>query len=365
MKAYVIEKEKLAQNIEIVKNKANGKPIYGVIKGDGYGLGMLRLAEVLREHGISRFAVTEPSDAMQLRENGFVEEDILVMRPVVTEADVHTLLDAHATATVGSYDAAVVLNGIAEKRGELVDVHLKLDTGMGRYGFQPDETDRILSVYKFLSKLTVTGLYTHFYIAFASQKKTKLQLDALLAMAQRIRDAGYDPGVIHGGNSASLMGGMCDGLDAIRVGSAFTGHVAGKNSGGLQSVGYAVCSVNAIRWLNEQHTVGYGGAFVTKKPTRTAVIPFGYADGFCVARKNDIFRFRDKLRYLLSDLKLFLRRKQICVTIRGKRAPVLGHIGMLHTVADITGITCELGDEVIFQDVNPMFVPASVTRIMR
>ena len=89
MKAYIVEKSKLKNNIDAVKQKAGEKAIYGVIKAGGYGLGMLPLARFLRDEGIARFAVTEPADAIKLRMAGYIAEEILVLRPAATGTAVY------------------------------------------------------------------------------------------------------------------------------------------------------------------------------------------------------------------------------------------------------------------------------------
>ena len=361
MKRLVIETDKLKSNIEIVKKKADGRLIYGVLKGNGYGLGLLQLARVLRDAGIDRFAVTEPSDALRLRMAGYIDEEILVLRSISSVEEATELLEAKATATIGSYADAVLLNGLAEKRGEIVEAHLKIDTGMGRYGFLPNEYERIVSIFRYMTKLSITGVYTHFYCAFGDEKKTKKQTDEFLALVEKLRTAGYDPGIVHAANTPYLFRFDLAGTDAVRIGSAFTGRCVVKNTG-LKPVGVVKCEISQLRWLPEGHTVGYGGAYVTKKPTRIAVIPFGYADGYLLSRERDIFRFRDILRYIAADLKLLLRRKPLTVSIGGKRAKVLGHIGMLHTVADVTSIDCTETSTVTF-DVNPMYISQSVERI--
>ncbi|NLD87380.1 MAG: alanine racemase [Clostridiales bacterium] len=363
MKCYVIEREKLKANIELVKKRAEGKAIYGVVKGNGYGLGLIQLARFLRDYGIDRFAVTEPSDAVKLRMAGFIDEEILIIRPVWDESEVEDIIEARAVATIGSYNDAVILSGVAEKHGEVVEAHLKIDTGMGRYGFLPSEFDKISSVYRFLARINVTGIYTHLPCAFSAQKKTQQQIDTLVETAKKLRDAGYNPGCVHAANSSCLFGKYnLKGTDAVRIGSAFTGRLSGKNNAGLQNVGYGRCEIAEIRWLPEDHTIGYGSTYVAKKAMRAAIIPFGYADGFAISRDRDIFRLRDKLRYILGDIRLLLRRKRLYVTLNGKRVTVLGHVGMVHTTIDITDISCKTGDEVIF-DINPLYASSSLERI--
>lgn len=361
MKRLVIDQDRLKANIELVKKKADGRIVYGVLKGNGYGLGFLPLARVLRDCGIDRFAVTEPSEALRLRMAGYIDEEILVMRSVSSVEEAEQILEAKATATVGSYDDAVLLNGLAEKRGEITEVHLKIDTGMGRYGFLTNENERIMSIFRFMTKLSITGIYTHFYCAFGDAKKTMQQMDAFRSLVEKLRTAGYDPGVVHAANSPYLFRFDLAGTDAVRIGSAFVGRVAVKNTG-LKPVGVVKCEISQLRWLPQGHTVGYGGAFVTKKPTRIAVIPFGYVDGYQLARERDIFRFRDILRYILKDIKLFFRKKSLTVLVNGKRAKVLGHIGMLHTVVDVTNIDCTEASIAVF-DVNPMYVSQSLERV--
>ena len=320
MKGYIIEKEKLKNNIETVKKRADGKAIYAVVKGNGYGFGLIQFARFLRDYGIDKFAVTEPSDAVKLRMAGFIDEEILVMRSVYDERDVDDIIESRAVATIGSYNDAVLLSGIADKHNEVVEAHIKLDVGMGRYGFLPSEMDKISSVFKFFAKINVTGMYTHLPCAFADAKRTQEQINLLVETAKKLRDSGLTP------------------------------------------VGYGRCEVTEIRWLPEGHTVGYGSAFVAKKPTRVAVIPLGYADGFTLTRDRDIFRFRDKLRYMLSDAKLFLKRKKLYVTINGKKAPVLGHVGMVHTTVNVTDIPCECGDTAVFE-ISPLYAGEILERV--
>ena len=152
MKAYIVERDRLRNNIDAVKRKADGRAVYAVLKGNGYGLGMLQFAHELRDCGIERFAVTEPTDAIKLRLAGFIDEEILVMRSTADERDIADILEAKAVATIGSYESAVVLNGMAEKRGEVVEAHIKIDTGMGRYGFRESETDKVLSIFSFYAE---------------------------------------------------------------------------------------------------------------------------------------------------------------------------------------------------------------------
>ena len=100
MNAYVVDRKALEQNIQVLREKAGDTPIYGVIKGNGYGLGLIPMAQVLREGGIDRFAVTSLNEVCALREGGFTEEEILMMRATCIPEELEVLLEQSATATV-------------------------------------------------------------------------------------------------------------------------------------------------------------------------------------------------------------------------------------------------------------------------
>ena len=361
MKVLIVEKDKIINNLDKIREKSGGVPVIAVLKANAYGLDLRQMAELLREQGIRRFAVTEPQDAVRLRDWGFNEEEILILRSTSCAEDIKQILTACATATIGSYDAAVALNGLAEKDGVSCDVHIKVDTGMGRYGFEPSELERILSVYRFMTNLNVTGMYTHFPCAFRSRKKTLEQCNVLLDVAAKVRQAGLEPGMLHAANSAGLFYCNLPALDAVRPGSSIGGRMTCRGDHGLQKTGRLQSSVAEVRWLTKGHTIGYGSAYTTKKPTKIAIIPVGTADGYMLEKARDSFRFGDCVRYALSGFKSFLTGKRFYVLINGKRARVLGHVGVNHTIADVTDIDCAPGDIASF-DVSPMFVPESVER---
>lgn len=361
MKTLLVETGKIRANLETVRQQAGEAQVIAVLKANAYGLGMPEMAGLCREAGIRRFAVTEPGDALRLRECGFSEEEILVLRSTANEEDIRCILQAGATATVGSYDAALALNGLAESQGVQCDIHIKVDTGMGRYGFLPTELDRILSIYRYLTSLTVTGTYTHYANAFRSVKKTQEQLDAFTAVVEKIRAAGFDPGMLHASNSEALFGCKMPSLDAVRIGSALGGRVIARGDHGLQRTGQLQCQISEIRWLPSGATVGYGSAYTTRHPTRVAVIPVGSADGFMLEKARMLTAPKVCLRAACSDLLAIVRRRRPTVLIGGKRAPIIGHVGVNHTTVDVTDIDCAPGD-IVLLEVAPLYVPASIPR---
>lgn len=361
MKVLTVETSKILHNIQRIKEASGSENIIAVLKANAYGLDMRKMASLLRQAEIRRFAVTEPDDAVLLRDWGFTDEEILILRSTACEDDINKIFKACATATIGSYDAAVTLNGIAEKDGLMCDVHIKVDTGMGRYGFDPGELERVTSVYRFMSNLNVTGMYTHYANAFRSKKKTAEQYNAFMDVVKKVRDAGFEPGLVHASNSAAVFYCKSPSLDAVRVGSAIGGRLTAKGDFQLQKVGRLESVVVEVRWLPKGHTIGYGSAYITKKPTKIAIIPVGTCDGFMVEKSRDTFRFSDCFRYSGSSFKAFLTHRRFYVNIGGRKARVLGHVGVNHTVADVTDIDCSAGTPAYF-DVSPMFVPQSIER---
>ena len=355
MKAYVVEKEALSHNIELLQKMANGVPIWAVLKGNGYGLGLSPMAAVCRGAGITRFAVTEVSDVRALREAGFEREEILMLRATCAGDELRELLDLNAIITISSQDDATVLNGIAAQKGVVANTHIKIDTGMGRYGFLPTEIDKILPVYAYMDSIAVSGIYTHLHSAFCNKKQTLAQAEAFRGVVSAISAAGYETGAAHICNSAGFLRFPELKMDGVRLGSAILGRLSFKGSYGLKRIGWCEATVDELRWLPKGHTCGYGAAWKARRPTRIAVLPVGWYNGFGCDMGHDIFRFRDGLRQVLSGLRTMLTHKAIYVTVNGQRCRVLGHIGMLHTVCDVTHIQCGLGDKAVI-NINPLML---------
>lgn len=353
MKTLLVQRSRIKNNISKIKERAGDSQIYGVLKGNAYGLGLVEMADILRDEGINRFALTDIEDAIKLRQSGFDDEEILMLRSTSEAEYIEALSDYNLVGTIGSQEAAVAMSGIAEKRRTVIEAHIEIDCGMGRYGFLPEEIDKVISVYKYMNGIALTGIYTHFPRAYDSEKNTRLQAERFTGVLDRLREKGIEPGLVHAANSSALFRYDFCNFDAVRVGSAITGRIATRSSYGLQRVGTVVSNIAEIRWLPKGATLGYGSSYKTPGPKRIAIIPVGYVDGFCAEKARDSYSFFQTLRYVLSDIKRGLTRKRMYVGINGSRARVIGHVGMLHTVADVTKIDCAPGDTATFE-INPL-----------
>lgn len=354
MKTYVVEREKLLENIKILKEKAGSAAFYGVIKGNGYGLGLIPMAQTLREGGVDRFAVTELSEVRTLREGGFETEEILMMRATCIKEELMELLKLNATGTVASLECAQAMAEAAKEAEKPFPCHVKIDTGMGRYGFHPHESEAVAEVYG-MENLQVTGIYTHFHTAFSSEKLTRNQFSDFSAVLDSLTVRGIEPGLRHCCNSSAFIKHPEMHLDGVRVGSALLGRLSFPCDMGLSRIGWCESRVEVIRELPKGHSVGYGAAWVAKRPTKIAVCGVGYYHGFGAEHGDDIFRFRDCLRGGLHYIKAFLKKKAIYVKVGDKPARVLGHIGMVQTICDVTDIPCQVGDPIRIE-INPLML---------
>ena len=355
MKAYVIDSAAVRSNQQQLQTRAGSAVLWAVLKGDGYGLGLLPMAAICREAGVTHFAVTEVSEVSRLRAGGFADASILMLRPTSEQDELRQLLQLGAILTVSSQNDAAVLNGVAQELGVQAEVHVKIDTGMGRYGFLPDELDQLLPIFRYMPGLHVTGIYTHLHSAFCSQKATIAQAEAFQGVLDQLHAAGCETGMAHMLNSAGLLKYPQYAMDGVRVGSAILGRVSVRGNFGLTRIGECQATVEELRWLPKGHSCGYGAGWTAKKPTRVAVFSVGWYHGFGVEMGNDLFRFRDCLRGVLRNLRQMIFRKHITVTVNGKKCRVLGHIGMLHTCVDVTNVPCAVGDPAVF-DLKPLLL---------
>ena len=349
MKSYIVEKDAILHNLYVLTGKAGTTPLWAVLKGNGYGLGVKLMAELCWEKGVRRFAVTEPAEAMVIRELA-PQAQILMLRPTTDQTELNCLLDLDVIATIGSTEDAAALSSLAAQRGVVAEAHVKIDTGMGRYGFLPEETEKILSVYRYNDHIAVSGIYTHFHTSFGKAKITDGQAETFRRVVKAIEEAGVEPGGRHCCNSNAFLRWPELRMEGIRLGSAILGRVLTRSN--LRRVGYCEATVDQVRWLPAGHSTGYGAGWRAKKPTQIAVIPVGWYHGFTNEYGHDLFRFRDCLREALGAVKRMIFKKKIYVSINGKKCPVLGHVGMLHTVVDVTKVNVQVGDKAIL-DINP------------
>ncbi len=336
MKRLVIDAKAVVKNLEAMRRHAQGAAMYAVLMGDAYGAGLERMALLLRDHGVTRFAISEPAEAQALRKAGLVEEELLMLRSTVNRDELETLMDLGVVCSIGSAEAGMALNALAESRSTIAEAHVQLDSGMGYGGFILDDTDKVLSVFQNLQNVAISGVYTHFQSASVKPKAASAQLDAFRQTVQTIQKAGFETGVVHAAGSFSTIQFDFSHLDAVRVGSALLGRCKRSRDDGLQKVGYCEATIEDVRWLPAGHTVGYEHPVRLKRPTRVATVAVGYQNGLGVGAPRPVG--------LLEALRRWRGKDLPAVRVAGQKAKIVGRIGAMETLIDVTALRCSGGD---------------------
>lgn len=368
MKALIIEKKDLKHNITRIKefiNPDNNKKrveIIAVIKGNGYGLGLIEYANFLIDNGISFLAVASTEEALKLRKSG-IKEKILMLSSTADKQEVEELIKNNIILTIGSSEAGKVANEIATSLNSNAKIHLKIDTGFGRYGFMYDNPTEIIEAVKTWKNLKITGTYSHYSIAFNKKSEyTQRQFERFMKVIETLKENKIETGLLHICNSSAALKFPNQHLDAVRIGSAFLGRIIVPNKIGLRKIGYLKTRVYEIKELEKGNNIGYTNSFKTKKKTRIAILPCGYSDGVNVKVDKDMFRLVDKLRYIVHEVKCLLKKQALYVKINGENCKILGRVGMCHVAVDITGKNIKVNDEAQIQ-VNPIYVNSNIERV--
>ena len=376
MKSLVINREDLKHNIRKIKEIAketgrqnNHKPIQiiAVVKGNGYGLGLVEYSKFLIDNGINFLAVSTVEEALALRK-AKIEAKIIMLSSTAIKKEIELLVENDIIITIGSKEAIDAAENVASTKNIKIKAHLKIDTGFGRYGFIYSKKQELLDALKSMKNIQIEGTFSHFSLAFYEKNEySKEQFNRFMDVIEFLKENKIETGILHMCNSSAFLKFKNMRLNAVRVGSAFLGRIAIPNIYGLKKIAYLQSNVAEIKKLPAKFNVGYSNSYTTKKETKIAIVPCGYADGYNVREQRDMFRKIDRLRYIVRDIKDSFKDKTLYVNILCKkdkkyqRCKVLGRIGMYHISVDITGKDVQIGDKVKL-DVSPMFVPNSIRR---
>ncbi len=372
MNALVIEKEDLRHNIEQIKEFAsrsgqddngNSLKIIAVVKANGYGLGIVEYTKSLIDNGISSFAVSTKEEALVLREAG-IKEEILMLSASSIKEDLKELVENDVVLTLGSKEDAEIIDELGEELNKEIKVHLKIDTGFGRYGFIYSKRDEMIELLKNLKHVKIEGTYTHFSVSFFDEKYTKLQFERFINVIEVLKMNEIEPGILHVCNSAAFLKYPYMHLNAVRIGSAFLGRLPFKDYLHLKKIAYLESEVTEIKELPKGFNIGYSNSYKTKKETKIAIVPCGYMSGYNVKAEDDLFRFVDKLRFIKNDIKKLFKKEALYVKINNEDYKVLGRVGAYHIALDITEKKVKICDKVIIE-ANPKFVDSSIRREYR
>lgn len=352
MKTLVADKNALRANLNEIRSRAGNADIMADLSADGQGLGLLRMAKFLAEEGITHFAVTETRDALQLRRGGFHQEHILLLRSITDVRELQDLIDNSVTFTIGSNEAGIALNGLAGELHTVAEARIRVDTGLGQYGFLPSETDKMLNLYRHMPGLAITGMYTCMS-GVNLKSAAEAQYQAFMGAAETLKAQGVDTGCLMALDSCSLFRIEAADQGAVLAGSALIGRTPLRTGSGLTKVGAVEATLEEVKWLPEGSVIGLGKGKTLKKPTRVAVVDLGWANGIGVLHRTE-----------RQELPLFKRLKALVqpgekfepvVKVGGKRVPILGQTGMTALTLDVTKCECSPRDLAVL-DVDPRMV---------
>jgi alanine racemase len=298
-----------------------------VVKANGYGLGLLTVANVAVQEGAAYLGVSSVEEGIALRESG-IQTPILILGSLFPFESFSLLFKYHLTPTIASVEAAEALDQMARERRERLAVHLKIDSGFGRIGVSISNAPAFIQQVAQKPGLLVEGLYTHFASSDVDAAYTLAQAEAFFSVVQAVHTQGIRPRWIHLANSAALLRFPQTHGNMVRPGLAYYG---------IPPYADALSEVNlkpALTWKSRViflkmvpvgSSISYARTWTAKRATRVATLAAGYADG---------------LPRIFSNRGLVL--------LRGRRVPILGRVTMDMTMVDVTDLPeCHVGDESI------------------
>jgi len=288
-----------------------------VVKADAYGHGAVPVTKCFQRAGIRDFAVATLEEAIELRE-AEIDDPLLILGGCYPGQEA-AFFEYKLTPALLDPQTALRLSAEAEKRKSSIAVHLKVDTGMGRVGFLPDQLHQFLPQLQQLKGLEIVGLMSHLACADELDSGVTLQqLERFRAVQQMLREAGITPADIHISNSAGLSGWDVPEATLMRPGIMLYGGLPGPDFADkldLQPVMHLRSCISQLRTLPKGSGVSYGHNYHTERETRVAVLPVGYADGYN---------------------RLWSNRGQ--GVLHGRKVPLIGRVCMDWIMFDVTDV---------------------------
>ena len=322
-----VDLDALLANFRLIRRRAGAdRQVLAVVKADAYGHGAERVAPVLEAAGADLFGVAMVREGIALRRAG-VERPILVLGGVYPGEE-EDLLRHRLTPIIFDLESARRLDGSFRAAGRRCPCHLKLDTGMGRVGFQPGELDAVLEALSALPGIEIEGVISHLALADEpAHPFTDEQVRRFRGALARIEAAGLRPRYVHLSNSAALFTRDLPECNLVRPGIVLYGALPSEHFAGSLELRPVLSLRSRIAHLKRVPAgtgISYGHRYTASSEALIAAVPIGYADGY---------------NRLLSNRGEAL--------VRGRRARVAGTVCMDWTLFDVTGIPgVAVGDQV-------------------
>ena len=308
----------LAHNLSCIKRCLPPDcEVMAIVKANAYGHGAVETAQALARQGIGRFAVASLDEGIALRQAGL--SGSVVVLGALFEQQIADLVAHQLTPVVSDRRILPALAKAARSHSTPYPIHLKVETGMGRLGFSPDELLSLLDSPLLRNPLQVEGMMTHLADADGADNDfTERQLGAFRTILEQTRQRGITIPLVHAANSAAIVRFPETHFSLVRPGIMLYGYHTLPNSVStpdLTPVLSLRTTIVQLRTIPRGGTVSYNGTFVAQRPTRIAVLPIGYADGY--------------------SRRLSHRGS---VLIQGRRAPIVGLVCMDMIMVDVTDL---------------------------
>jgi len=314
----------IAHNLQSVRRIVRNRPVIAVVKADAYGHGAVEASRKLVQEKIAYLAVAFTGEAIELRDAG-IKAPIIVL---FDTGDIADFFNFNLIPVIHNINNALSISDEARKRGAPINVHVKVDTGMGRMGLDGNDVEKILIRISEMEYIGLAGLLSHFSEADLSDRSYAVQqLDRFNKLRDVISRKLGRKIFSHIANSAAVLTFEESHLDAVRPGLMLYGYAPTPTSkpADLIPAMRIKSKILFIRSFPAGSPISYGRTFVTKRPSRIGVLPLGYADGYS---------------------RLFSNNAEVIV--KGRRVPVAGRVCMDLTMIDVTDVKdVRENDEVI------------------
>ncbi len=315
-----INLDNLKHNIkELKKHIKKDVLLMATVKGNAYGHGAITVSKVFLENGVDRLAVSTLLEGMELRMSG-IEASILIMN-YTPPIQYDKIIEYNLIQNIYDLEDAKLLSQEAGNANKTVKIHIKIDTGMGRLGFVPNEKaiEEISHIYN-LPNIKVEGIYTHFAKSDEDDKTfTKNQYDKFLWLIEKLEEKNINIPIKHVSNSAAIIRMPEYNLDMVRAGIILYGHYPSENlkkeNIDIRPAMALKTSISYIKSLPKGTGISYNQTFIAGRDSIIATLPIGYADGYSrtLSNKGEVF-------------------------VGGSLAPIVGNICMDQMMIDITDI---------------------------
>jgi alanine racemase len=322
----LVSRENFFKNVQYLRRLVAPSKLCVVMKANAYGHGLEALAPVAVEAGADMLGICTNPEAETIRRIG-LNIPLLRLRMALEAEMEESVRELDVQEQVGSREAAIYLSAAGVRRRRPVEVHLDIDTGMGRSGFFPEQIELVREV-MILPGLRIVGVMSHFPTADSNElAQTRAQIERLERFCAELGLP--DNAVVHTHNSAATVRLAEQRRAMVRVGAACYGVRTSRefeNPSELKPVMSFRTWVAQVRDVPKGRTVGYGSLFTTTRDSKIASLPVGFGEGYPRALFN----------------------KGI-VLINGKRCPVIGRVSLNVLTIDVTDLGSEArpGDEVV------------------